>query len=76
MKPTIGRIVHFYNRNGEGPIAAIVTSVDPNTGLPGLFVFPTAISAPSMEMEVEEVATTEAGASFPVGRGWCWPPKV
>jgi hypothetical protein len=74
MKPTVGRIVHFYNRNGEGPSAAIVTSIDPNTGAPGLFVFPTAISAPSMELEVPFIEDAEVEAR--AGRGWQWPPQV
>jgi len=65
----IGRIVHYFNRNGEGPMAAIVTSIDPNTQLPGLFVFPTAISAPSMELEVPEI-DPEVMSSPGRGRGW------
>ncbi len=39
MKPTIGRIVHYYdNLNKEGPQAAIVTNVMPDSLLIGSVV--------------------------------------
>lgn len=31
MKPTVGRIMHFYRANGEGPLASIVTCVHGDT---------------------------------------------
>jgi len=74
MKPTVGRIVHFYNEAygedehnwaGCGPYAAIVAQVHSDS-CASLVVFP-AFSPMFQEGSVSEGAPGS-------GRYWCWPP--
>jgi hypothetical protein len=67
MKPTIGRIVHYYSETDQEPFAALVTAVL-SGHLVTLTVFP-----PNTDM------FTIDGASFseaPTPRHWTWPPRV
>lgn len=68
MKPTVGRIVHFYPRGllgGAGPCAAIVTAVHKDDTV-DLTVFR---SGGMPEMPIERVGTNADD------RSWAWPPR-
>ena len=76
MKPTVGRIVHFYNEAlppnanngiGVGPYAAIVTQVFSSGPYVNLKVLPygNAWDEGSVSEKTEGI----------VGRYWIWPPR-
>jgi len=68
MKPTVGRIVHYYSPIAGGPHAAIVVAVHPS-GRVDLTVFESKLPPAS----VERVPQNHAGED---GWGWCWPPRT
>lgn len=81
LLPTIGRIVRFHGirSNGKRVHPAIVTSVDPDTKLVNLTVFPD--HAPIMLVSAVQYGVYGSGEpddSRPappegLGRWWCWP---
>lgn len=79
MKPTVGRIVHFYTQNpgaqtnyvGEGPYAAIITQVfsDRDDAYVNLKVFrPYGENVDEGSVRHKDFATNES-------RHWVWPPR-
>lgn len=78
MRPTVGRIVHFYTTiikkqwNGveQGPYAAIITQVNAD-GSVNLDIFPVCHIMPrGLETGIEE--GEKAGRVC----WWVWPPKI
>lgn len=79
MPPTVGRMVHFYNsswvfENGQGPYAAIVTSIvgsdkAPNVNeLVNLTVF-------TKNGEKHQEAIPREGLQPGFSSWWTWPPR-
>lgn len=69
MKPTIGRIVIFYDLGRyDGPVPAIVTQVHGDGDVIDLTAFPANL-APVPHSSVKFADGT-------VGRQWSWPPRV
>lgn len=73
MKPSIGRIVHYYHTSGRDPIprAAIITGVELD-GDP-LKVTLT-IFEPDPDLRPNTVRATFSDEPAP--GCWCWPPRV
>jgi hypothetical protein len=72
VKPTVGRIVHFYNFNDE-PLAAIVSRVR-ETSDEGcdLVVFENGVAfEPCVRFADPEKLDQNIGTCF-----WTWPPRV
>lgn len=70
MKPTIGRIVHYYEGE-QGPLAAIITTTWSDV-IVNLHVF-----FSSKRGTVVEVTSVRFAEVPKLGeRTWCWPPKV
>ena len=74
LKPTVGRIVHYYHQQGDtmrGPLAAIVTSADGD--VVGLRVF----DSPAFRRMSLEVRHAEAVPFSPTPKAgcWTWPPR-
>jgi hypothetical protein len=79
MKPTVGRIVHFYtdreipfsNGVGKGPYAAIITQVfgDDEAAYCNLMVF-APLSVPFAETSVRNAEFETAPSRY-----WVWPPR-
>ncbi len=72
MKPSVGRIVHYYQNSAEVPFAGIITEVyhDDNSveeGLVNLYVFSPA--RPFYKVQVRF-------SKEPARDHWSWPPKV
>lgn len=72
MKPTVGRIVHYYGKdaygdNGEGPYAALVTKVHSDTCV-NLMVFMAGMTPAS---SVQGGDDQQSGMS----QRWEWPPR-
>lgn len=75
MKATVGRIVHFYDRNksadannniGQGPYAAIVSQVfSPSCANLLIVGYAGVVWGESSVLEQTEGAT----------KYWCWPPR-
>ena len=65
MKPTIGRVVHFYRPGAKRPLAAIITDVRDENWV-DLVVFRTS--------HIEHEGCVEFNAG-PLARRWEWPPK-
>lgn len=70
MKPSIGRIVHFYLGNSKEPLPAIITRVWTDTTV-NLVVFGIH-HAPSAEYT--SIVYSEQPEENTLS--WCWPPKV
>lgn len=76
MKPTIGRIVHYYNESleGVGPFAAIVTNVFPGspTDCVNLTYFDRNgnVSTKGAQTSIPFEGTSPGFSSW-----WCWPPR-
>ncbi len=74
VKPTVGRIVHFYeapDHPGErGPYAAIVTGVEEDSGLVSLHVF-----KPGTDVLRFHVTTPADDEYAALGECWVWPPR-
>lgn len=76
MKPTVGRIVHFYTSNksrqsngqGEGPYAALVTQTFSGSDFVNLKVLPP-MAAPY------DVGSVAPGPDETADRYWLWPPR-
>lgn len=70
LKPTVGRIVHYYGGSGVGPFAAMVTGVsqDEDSGGVHLHVFP-----PDGEPYNAYTFYSEEPVSYT--NRWCWPPR-
>lgn len=66
--PSIGRVVHYYDRDGEGPYAATVVNVEESTVT--LWVLPRHVGGETMAVGL----VPEGGFGTP--RSWCWPPYV
>jgi hypothetical protein len=80
MKPTVGRIVHFYDHTlppgghngvGPGPYAAIVTQTFVDSGYINLMVMPPEMP-PFSRGSVLESPTPYRGT---YDRYWVWPPR-
>lgn len=72
MKPTIGRIVHYYPAVGVQPSAAIVTGVYRNPRMVDLQVFPRL--GPSLE-RLAIFGGEGDGPGSRSGGWWSWPPR-
>ena len=78
MKPTVGRIVHYYpdatsitlDRWGEGPYAAVVTAVHQDDSM----VVSLAVFARPGD-DVFGVALSDIPFGREGTRRWCWPPR-
>lgn len=76
IKPTVGRIVHFYKKGSEEPLAAIITSINKYADV-SLFVFEGAsyfneeniYMEPNINYAIEDLHIRHD--KFAV-----WPPKV
>lgn len=68
MKPTVGRVVHFYE-DDQGPFAALVTGVYAN-GSCMLAVFKPAHTS------IYAIACYEKGATGSEHCYWTWPPRA
>lgn len=71
MKPTIGRIVHYYpldHQDGQEPFAAIITRLTGSEGIVFLYVMP-----PTSE---PFTAIGSARSDDPTPGCWTWPPRV
>lgn len=79
-QPTVGRIVHFYSSarppaskrtmDSNGPFAALVTAIDPETNSITLTVFPP-LGDPYFMHGVRHRSASASRAS----RFWEWPPR-
>ncbi len=75
QKPSVGRVVHFYNANlnhngqGAGPYPATVTQTFEG---PYINLKVSAWGVPDWD----EGSVSELSASSPQSRYWCWPPRV
>ena len=77
MKPTVGRIVHYYDRwhgaedRVRGPIAAIITAVDEIHGdiVVSLTLF-------DEDATIVETRTHVKQSEEPTSFHWQWPPRV
>lgn len=69
MKPSPGRIVHYYEPAGERPLPAMVVQVFENQTV-DLVVFGLTPQFPAVFLP--EVPRSDSGLH---GR-WCWPPRV
>jgi hypothetical protein len=69
MQLTVGRIVHYYDDRGAGPIAALVVAVDTASAQLELHPWST-YARPDRYVDVPR----EAGASGN-GASWRWPPR-
>ncbi len=67
MKPTVGRIVHYYE-DGQGPFAATVTAVHDNTYCTLAILKPRQTSVYAANCAMQNVALS--GADY-----WEWPPR-
>jgi hypothetical protein len=75
MKPTIGRVVHYYKANGEGPFCAFVVAVHKDETV-DLIVFvprppfsdPAMVWCPRIGRYIEDIESRK----FPA---WAWPPR-
>jgi len=67
MKPSIGRIVHYYGSEGDGPHAAIVVKVHSDSCLK-LQIFP----QDGESIRIDSVVSIQGDSN---GR-WEWPPRV
>lgn len=70
MKPSIGRIVHFYQIN-EPVVPAIITQVWDDEHV-NLRVFQDNAYTPELHISV---ALAESGGGA-MQKWWCWPPRV
>ncbi len=66
MKPTVGRIVHYYGSDDGTPIAAIVTEVSPGGETVGLSCF---------RGESRWAEADVRHSKLPQARHWTWPPR-
>lgn len=67
MAPSVGRIVHFYDENGAGPVPAIITDVkDADAGVVHLTVFPPCAPPETNHDNVKGGAGAKQGS-------WEWP---
>lgn len=77
MKPTVGRIVHYYVEDphkqtsgmGQGPYAAIVTRVHSDVIVDLMVLQPADVRHAGNVIKLEEAA--EDSASY-----WMWPPRA
>jgi len=74
VKPTVGRIVHFYGKNvapvvGEGPFAAVVTLVRDDMRV-DLGVFAPYASNVLIATDVPFKEAPTSGGDY-----WTWPPR-
>lgn len=71
VRPSVGRIVHYYEQN-VGPFAAVITNV---TGGPknavDLHVFPCRRKIG----DFVPIETVQNGVPDEGTRKWCWPPR-
>jgi hypothetical protein len=73
QKPSVGRIVHFYQQNtDENPIPALVIGVYDDSGKVDLTVFGRSRFAEPTTMPGIDVPYSEA----PKKGHWSWPPRV
>jgi hypothetical protein len=74
VRPSVARSVHFYDRDGDGPYAAIITGVSDKAGkemLANLAIFDDFGKVRAMRL----VPYSEA--DVPRKRDvWTWPPRV
>lgn len=67
QKPSIGRIVHYYGCEGDGPHAAIITKVRSDQCV-DLYVLP---------QDGEPLGMFSVGNTPDDANGhWCWPPRI
>lgn len=69
QRPTVGRIVHYYNQHGEGPFAALIVQVY-SADLTRLIYWDT-LGAQHLVAE----ATNPGDPNHPISC-WVWPPIV
>lgn len=80
MKPSVGRIVQYHHRSGDGrtpdtaPRAAIVTAVHAD-GRVNLHVFDHGLSPPGIAGMARNVREGDPAAETKESI-WCWPPRV
>lgn len=68
MKPTVGRIVHFYDNTMDEPQAAIITRVHTDH-LVNVSVFPDG----ERHHNARVVTSVHDGPA--ASPNWCWPPR-
>lgn len=89
MKPTVGRVVHFYsdhlpdqgfgaggfNDQGKGPYAAVVTQVFNNDD--GSVSYANLKVSPPFSAPFDEGSVPEKGSTYDTtgSRYWEWPPR-
>jgi len=75
MEPTVGRIVHYYDEDGHGPSAAIITKVDGRCCDLVVFFTYTSRYILGVRQGLTDAATGEPGHGGVIASHWFWTSK-